>query len=360
MRGVVGLAALVAAVLASSPSPVWWAAVLVTAAWTATFVTVVLRRGLVPAVVTGEALVTGALCLLQRWILPAGALPDGVSWIAVVLTSSMVVVNFTYRPWRAVPVCVALLLCHLVGAREAGAADGGIGSAVIHVVQVVSLAVLMTLVRRAARLADDVLVALRREQEESAAAEARRREEEARSDELHNTVLATLTAVATGGVTTSTPVLREQASVAARVVTGLLPQARPAPAGPDRPDGDVALAERLCEVVRHRPLPLSWAIAPVVVPAEVAEAVAGAVEEALANVERHAGATQVWVRAEGMADGVRVEVEDDGCGFDVGAVPSHRYGVRHAVVAAMRRVGGCAVVESRPGAGTRVELRWPA
>ena len=412
MRGAVGVAGCAAAVLTASSHPLWWPAVVLNAGWTVWFVRTALRSGLTGPLVAGEVVLTGALCLAQRWVLPTGSLPDGVSWIAVILTSSMVVVNFAHPPRRAVPICLALLVAHLLGARWAGALDGGVGSATIHAIQIGSLALLMTLVRRAARLVDDVMAGLRLEQQVSAAADARRREEELRSDELHNKVLATLTVVATGGIRSSTPLLREQAAVAAQVLASLRLRSS---GRPGHGTGTVPLAEVLASVAELAGLPVEVELAPVSVPESVAAAVAGAVEEALANVARHAAAGRVRlglaalgadggarggavdragagpgaaagagpavagpavtvavataddVEADSHGDsqvgvrvGVRVEVVDDGVGFDPAAVPAHRYGLRHAVLAAMRRVGGEAGVDSAPGRGTRVVLRWPA
>jgi hypothetical protein len=397
MRGAVGVAGCAAAALAPSGSDWWWVAALANGLWTAIFVRTALRRGLTAALVTAEVALTASLCLAQRWILPAGALPDGVSWIAVILTSSMVVVNFVHPPRRAVPVCAGLMLSHLIGARWAGAADGGVGSAAIHTLQIVSLALLMSLVRRAARLADDVLTALSVERQVSAAAVARRREEAVRSDELHNTVLATLTVVATGGITSSTLRLREQSAVAADVLASLWLRPPEAVAGEavageavagDAVAGDavqVRLDVRLRSIAEAASVHVDVDLTPASALADVVEAVASAVEESLVNVVRHAGATRATLRlraappgelgepgepgekgADGPAHGweygrgLVVEVGDDGVGFDPAGVPPHRYGLQHAVLGAMRRVGGSARVESSIGCGARVVLRWPA
>jgi signal transduction histidine kinase len=92
------------------------------------------------------------------------------------------------------------------------------------------------------------------------------------------------------------------------------------------------------------------------VPAEVAGAFAAASAQALANVVRHAGTThaRLVLRVEG--DTLIVEVTDRGRGFDPAAVPPHRYGLREAVDARMRAVGGHAEISSTPGGGTRIRL----
>lgn len=82
-----------------------------------------------------------------------------------------------------------------------------------------------------------------------------------------------------------------------------------------------------------------------------------AAQEALANVRKHAAATQVVIRL-GAADGrVAIEIADDGRGFEPGGVTGG-FGL-----AAMRgRVedsGGTVSVDSSPGHGTRIQVLVP-
>jgi signal transduction histidine kinase len=51
------------------------------------------------------------------------------------------------------------------------------------------------------------------------------------------------------------------------------------------------------------------------------------VQEALANVERHSGATQVAVRWSYSDHGARLEVSDNGKGFDPTTVEGDHYGI---------------------------------
>lgn len=92
----------------------------------------------------------------------------------------------------------------------------------------------------------------------------------------------------------------------------------------------------------------------------VAQALAGAVAEALANVAKHAGAHRVIVFAgpDELAGGVVVSVKDDGCGFDPSAVPADR-GIARSVRARIEEVGGRLELRSAPGAGTEVRLWVP-
>jgi two-component system nitrate/nitrite sensor histidine kinase NarX len=84
------------------------------------------------------------------------------------------------------------------------------------------------------------------------------------------------------------------------------------------------------------------------------------VQEALANVQKHARAKTVRLTLE-LADGqCRVCVEDDGAGFAPGG--GDRY--EHFGLAIMheraKRLGGWLRIESRPGGGTRLALSFPA
>jgi signal transduction histidine kinase len=47
-------------------------------------------------------------------------------------------------------------------------------------------------------------------------------------------------------------------------------------------------------------------------------------------------------------------------GFDPTAVGAYRFGLALSVLDRMAAVGGCATVDSAPGCGTVVRLRWPA
>jgi two-component system nitrate/nitrite sensor histidine kinase NarX len=83
------------------------------------------------------------------------------------------------------------------------------------------------------------------------------------------------------------------------------------------------------------------------------------VREALTNVRRHAQAERVWVRVEQGHSEVCFTVEDDGGGFN----PSDVRGEHHLGLTIMRiraeRSGGQVTVDSAPGAGTRVIIRFP-
>jgi signal transduction histidine kinase len=80
-------------------------------------------------------------------------------------------------------------------------------------------------------------------------------------------------------------------------------------------------------------------------------------QEGLANVRKHAGATRVTVRV-GSADGAtEVEVSDDGRGFDVDAARSG-FGL-DGMTDRVALAGGSLDVASTPGEGTILRVRLP-
>lgn len=94
-------------------------------------------------------------------------------------------------------------------------------------------------------------------------------------------------------------------------------------------------------------------------PAQAVAALAAACHEALTNVAKHAGTGRATVRVRAGGPGIILVVEDGGVGFDP-AQDRRGFGLAHSIHDRLRDAGGIAVVTSHPGAGTRVELRWPA
>jgi signal transduction histidine kinase len=81
-------------------------------------------------------------------------------------------------------------------------------------------------------------------------------------------------------------------------------------------------------------------------------------QEALANVRKHAAARSVAVRLRYAASMIRLEVADDGAGFDPAAV-NGGYGLA-GMRARVDEVGGAVTVRSVPERGTSVTVEVPA
>jgi signal transduction histidine kinase/ligand-binding sensor domain-containing protein len=86
-----------------------------------------------------------------------------------------------------------------------------------------------------------------------------------------------------------------------------------------------------------------------------------AVREALTNTLRHADATEVLVRLALDENYLSVSVRDNGKGFDVEAVAARADGAHglQNLRTRLEGLGGRFIVESKPGAGTRIEFRVP-
>ena len=103
-------------------------------------------------------------------------------------------------------------------------------------------------------------------------------------------------------------------------------------------------------------------------PTTVEVALLRTAQSALANVRQHAEATRVVVNLADAGDSVRLDIVDDGAGFDTpawnrrprgsGAVESGGYGL-HSMRARLHELGGGLDVESTPGEGTALSAHVP-
>ncbi|HWI52934.1 MAG TPA: ATP-binding protein [Symbiobacteriaceae bacterium] len=87
------------------------------------------------------------------------------------------------------------------------------------------------------------------------------------------------------------------------------------------------------------------------------------VQEALTNVYKHAGASRVWVKVE-TAGGreIKVQVKDDGSGFNPAEVKPGVAGTKFGLVAMRERtelLGGSMEIQSAPGQGTKLNFIFP-
>ena len=86
-------------------------------------------------------------------------------------------------------------------------------------------------------------------------------------------------------------------------------------------------------------------------------------EEAINNARKHAEAEHIWVRLKSEGKVFVMQVEDDGVGFNVGAVDAH-YAQRGSLgIVSMREradlVEGSLKIDSAEGAGTRITISVP-
>src|SRR6266540_997983 len=318
-RGGVAIVGGVAGLIGVAPSAsLAWVvpAVVFNVAWAAFFAYVAIVRGLVSWLMAADVVVAVGFGLAQARLAPHEVLPTGASWIAVVASMTLVVAHLAWRAVAAELAGLAITAAFLIGFHLAAVEDP-IGQTIIFLVQIAVSAVLMRLVRGAADAADTALAEYEEARRRAAVEQARRAAEREQNRDLHDTVLATLSMVGTGSIADDSPTLRTEAAADLALIERLA----------DRPEPDhrpVRLDERLTAVANAvaSKLAVDTELAGCTVPSEVAEALAAASAQALANVLRHARVGHATLRSHGIDGQVVVEVSDEGVGFDPATVPS--------------------------------------
>ncbi|TMR92938.1 sensor histidine kinase [Nonomuraea basaltis] len=207
------------------------------------------------------------------------------------------------------------------------------------------------LVHHAAERADRMAAEAARARGESLVAAAVRAEERELVNSLHDTAATTLLMVGTGQVRSEADWLAPQAR---RDLDRLRSDSGRAPRHAD-------LAHLLRADLDATHLTVEFdAPAQLVLPFDVARAIADAAREALTNVRRHAGTTRATVLLRGDARALRLDIADQGKGFSPADVPDTRRGLRESVRGRLGRVGGMATITSAEGKGTLVRLEWRA
>jgi signal transduction histidine kinase len=329
-------------------SGLWLAWVLVAlCVWSAIFASRVWRGGLTVPLVLADAVVITALVATQRHVVPPGLTADGTTWMLPLASTSVFILQMALRPVFSLPVSGVIAAAYVASVQHPAGAW-------FLVLQALVTAVLMTLLRKGGRSADAVVDASLRGEQEVRAEAARRADEREQHRQLHDTILSTLTMIASGTFPGKSAVLAAQAGRDLEVLRRLR-------AMPDDLSGD---AEDLCGHIRKvtaqaAPLTVRLMPAEVRLPLAVTQHIADSVAEALRNVARHAGICQADVTVRGGDGWAAVEIADQGAGFDPDAVPPSRRGIRESITGRMSAVGGSAIVASRPGTGTTVLLRWP-
>ncbi|MFT3860833.1 sensor histidine kinase [Micropruina sp.] len=176
---------------------------------------------------------------------------------------------------------------------------------------------------------------------------------------IHDQVMTTLVAA----VQTDQP-RGEVADLAKAALASLAEAAAPTNVGQSLSAPQLArliegMVEAVCPQATVRVDPGSDAVP---VTASVASTLGQAAREAALNVTRHAEAEHVSIEISaglvGNDQRVRVDVRDDGRGFDPGDVAEGRFGIKVSMMERMAAIGGTVDIESKPGEGTLVSLRW--
>ncbi len=287
------------------------------------------------------------LCLSAFW---TGAVQDdNTAWLRLLVTFACVTWQWYTTPLAGIGAALLTGGSMLVVLSAAGQNPT---SSLIWVLVMAGMSrAAWTVVVRAAERADRMADEAERARREAAVVAAVRAEERELANSLHDTAATTLLMVGTGQVPAGADWLAPQAR---RDLARL--GSSSGGSSPEQADlvellrAGLDAGQLTVELDAPRTLAL---------PFDVADAIAGAVGEALNNVRRHAGTDRAVVRLHGGPGSLRVEISDEGRGFAVGeGLSSARRGLRESVHGRMERVGGSAAVISAEGAGTVVRLEW--
>jgi hypothetical protein len=316
--------------------------------WAAFFTRAAVRHGMTFPLVAADAAVISLAMLAQPRLIPVAAVLDETTWGIMLGGTAVCILQLALRPPAGLPLAGLVIAAYIVGTPV-------LTSEVrVMIAQAAVVCAIMELLRRGGRQADALIWDRDRDRRRARIAAAHRADERHQRTQMHDSVLAVLSMVASAGPRggPDPASVRRDAAHALHVL-------ETATAPPSRPGHSVDLGERLATADVPELTVERQVDGPVQVPEPVAAALSGAVGEALRNVARHAGTGEASVHV-AQRDGVAtVEVSDQGRGFDPEGVPHARQGIKRSIVDRVTLVGGDATVRSAPRSGTRVTLRWP-
>jgi signal transduction histidine kinase len=177
---------------------------------------------------------------------------------------------------------------------------------------------------------------------------------------VHDSVLTTFISAARA----DTPEAKTLAATMAGNAIGYLREAVAAAPDSDLTVRDDALSHRITDAAASMSQPFAVRVngtGRTSVPATVAEALYSAAVQAMVNSLQHAGpGVDRWMHFRvDPEETILIEVGDRGAGFDISELPRERLGVRVSILERLASAGGVAEVDSAPGRGTVISLRWP-
>ncbi|WIB14547.1 ATP-binding protein [Curtobacterium sp. MCPF17_050] len=330
-------------------------------------------------------LAVGASAFVQRWAQPAQILCALLFFVALVTfpltvreplsaaeipwpwwlcNVGTIAASLSFATWRAAVYNALVPVVYIVLRLSPAGGAVGLQRALLDGVYTAVLgtaALVLIVVLRRAAAAVDVAQATAVRRYSRAIREHATEVERVQVDAIvHDSVLTTLLSAARA----DTPEAKTLAARMARNAIDHLAAAAADGPGEDPAVPFSALRDRIVTSVTTLAAPVEVRSVPSdgpAVPTSAADALASAALQAAVNSVQHAG-TDVhrWVTIDAADGSIRVEVADDGAGFDQRAVPAARLGVRRSIIERMAAADGVAEVLSAPGCGTRVVLRWPA
>ena len=306
----------------------------------------------------------GALITWPFATLPDAQVENGIHWLNYLISVAAAMAAIAFP---TVITTIYLFLCPIIYVLGRISPVGGSASWELAVLEGVyalilgsAIVIIVTMLRQAASSVDNAQATALDRYSHAVRQHATEVERVQVDAIVHDSVLTTFISAARA----FTPQAQQLAATMAGNAIGYLRDA--AAASPD--DGTMvrftSLAERITDAAAELSTPFELRIRSVgtrSLPVSASEAIYSAAVQAMVNSLQHAGEEGVtrWVSVRGVAPGgIEVVVGDTGAGFDTSA-RSERLGVRVSILERISNAGGRAVVQSAPGEGTVITIRWP-
>lgn len=298
------------------------------------------------------------------FVLPGAEILPGLHWLFYLVNvgTAMAAISFSTR-WATVYLVAVPLICLVIRLTPPGGAVTLL-LATLEALYAIFLGgavmIIVTMLRQASSSVDAAQAAALDRYGHAVRQHATEVERVQVDSIVHDSVLTTLLSAARA----TTPEAKALAATMAGNAIGHLREA--AAATPD--DGTMVrlstLSERIADAAAQLSADIEFrarALGTRSLPASAAEAIYAASVQAIVNSLAHAGDENVarWVAIRGVAaGGVEVVVGDTGRGFSLDEVPIERLGVRVSIIERVANADGRAVIQSAPGEGTVVTIRW--
>jgi signal transduction histidine kinase len=307
----------------------------------------------------------GALISWPFFVLPGADVFTGIHWLNYLITvaTAMAAIGFSTLI-GTLYLFVAPIIYLIVRITPVGG-SASLALATLETVYAIILGgaimIIVTMLRQAASSVDNAQATALDRYSHAVRQHATEVERVQVDSIVHDSVLTTFISAARA----YTPEAKHLAATMAGNAIGHLRDA--AAASPD--DGTMvrltALRDRITDAATELATPFEFRMRSVgtrSIPVQAAEAIYSAAVQAMVNSLQHAGQDGVtrWVAIRGVQQGgIEVVIGDTGAGFVFVDVPGERLGVRVSIVERIANAGGRAVIQSAPGEGTLITIRWP-
>ena len=298
------------------------------------------------------------------FVLPGVEVFDGIHWLNYLITQATAMAAIAFP---TLITTIYLFLCPLIYIIVRITPLGGGATWQLAVLEGVyalilgaAIVIIVTMLRQAAASVDNAQATALDRYSHAVRQHATEVERVQVDSIVHDSVLTTFISAARA----FTPQAQALAATMAGNAIGYLRDA--AAATPD--DGSMvrftSLAERITGAAAALSSPFELRIRSVgtrSLPVQASESIYSASVQAMVNSLQHAGETDVarWVAVRAVAPGgIEVVIGDTGAGFDT-SVSSERLGVRVSILERIANAGGRATIQSAPGEGTIITIRWP-